>query len=70
MIGKLCAIENKMADIQNNHAGNYAAMEKCMEDMDINMSIISSCPFSAQLSVEVVDQMKVNQSSTPIFAIA
>jgi hypothetical protein len=49
MIGKFCALENKMANIQHNHAGNYATMEKCMENMDISISIMSACPFSAQL---------------------
>jgi hypothetical protein len=34
MIDKVCAIENKVHDIQNNHAGHYQDVLKTLENMD------------------------------------
>ena len=37
MIGKVCAIENKVHDIQNNHAGHYQEVLKKLKKMDTNL---------------------------------
>jgi hypothetical protein len=36
MIGKVCTIENKVHDIQNNHTGHYQEGLKKLEKMDNN----------------------------------
>ena len=44
MIGKVCAIENKVHDIQNNHAGHYQDVLKKSEKIDKNLKRLSVMP--------------------------
>ena len=44
MIGKVCAIENKMDNMVNNHSGHYAEMKKQMEKMEKNIKRLSVMP--------------------------
>ena len=44
MIGKVCAIENKVHDIQNNHARHYQEVLKKLEKMDNNLKRIAVMP--------------------------
>jgi hypothetical protein len=44
MIGKVCAIENKVHDIENNHAGHYGAMMKRLDKMDNNLKRLAIMP--------------------------
>ncbi len=44
MIGKVCVIENKVHDIQNNHAGHYQEVLKKLEKMDNNLKRIAVMP--------------------------
>ena len=44
MIGKVCAIENKVHDIENNHAGHYGAMMKGLDKIDNNLKRLAIMP--------------------------
>ena len=44
MIGKVCVIENKVHDIQNDHAGHYQEVLKKLEKMDNNLKRIAVIP--------------------------
>ena len=43
-IGKVCAIENKVHDILNNHAKNYQEVLKKLEKMDNKLKRIAVMP--------------------------
>ena len=42
--GKVCAIENKVHDIQNNHAGHYQDVLKKLEKMNKNLTRLLVMP--------------------------
>jgi len=44
MIVKFCAIENKVHDIQNNHAGHYQNVLNKLEKIDKNLKRLSVMP--------------------------
>ena len=44
MIGKVCMIENKVHDIQNNHARHYQDVLKKLEKMDKNLTRLLVMP--------------------------
>ena len=44
MIGKVCTIENKVHDTQNNQAGHYQEVLKKLEKMDNNLKRIAVIP--------------------------
>jgi len=44
VVGKVCTIENKMANTENNHFEHYAEMKKQMEKMEKNIERLSIMP--------------------------
>ena len=44
IIGKVCAIENKVQDIVNEHAGHYGEVIKRLDRMDQNMKRLAVIP--------------------------
>jgi len=44
IIGKVCTIENKLANMESNHSGHYAEMKKQMEKIEKNVKRLSTMP--------------------------
>ena len=44
LIGKVCAIDNRMTEMESNHAGHYATIQKQMERMDDNIKRLVMMP--------------------------
>jgi hypothetical protein len=44
LIGKVCAIDNRVTEMESNHAGHYATIQKQIERMDGNIKRLAMMP--------------------------
>jgi hypothetical protein len=66
LIGKVCGIENRMSEMENNHAGHYATIQKQMEKIDSNVKRLAMMPARCSLPASGVGGVGGSNESQPI----
>jgi hypothetical protein len=66
VIEKVCGIENRLCEMENNHAGHYATIQKQMEKIDSNVKRLAMMPAHRSHPASGVGGVGGSNESQPI----